>query len=58
MLKRYNSYNNHLGNAVDELYTAQELMNTEIKDQRQSISSSNSKIKRFKDDLYKTVQFI
>lgn len=28
LLNKYNSYNNHLGNAVDELYTAQELMGT------------------------------
>ncbi|EAS05472.2 WD40 domain protein (macronuclear) [Tetrahymena thermophila SB210] len=58
LLKKYNSYNNHLGNAVDELYTAQELMNSEIKNQRTVISSTNNKIKRFKDDLYKAVQHI
>ncbi|EGR29835.1 WD repeat protein [Ichthyophthirius multifiliis] len=58
LLKKYNSYNNYLGNAVDELYTAQELMNQQIKDQRNTISTQNTKIKRFKDDIYKAVQFI
>ena len=33
-------------------------MNTEIKQQRVSISATNNRIKRFKDDLYKSVQHI
>lgn len=33
-------------------------MNSEIKNQRTIISSTNNKIKSFKDDLYKAVQHI
>lgn len=33
-------------------------MNSQIKQQRNKISFTNHRIKRFKDDLYKTAQFI
>ncbi|EWS71110.1 WD40 domain protein (macronuclear) [Tetrahymena thermophila SB210] len=57
-LKELNAYNNYLGTVVDELYTTQETMKEDIKQQRQQISVQQVKISRFKDDVYSLAQHI
>jgi len=57
-LKGLNSYNSYLGLVVHDLDTKQTEMQNHIKQQRLLISAQAVKIKRFKDDIYQTVQFI
>ncbi|EGR34794.1 WD repeat protein [Ichthyophthirius multifiliis] len=57
-LKSLNKYNNYLGTVVDELYTTQEAMKVEIQYQRNIIYKQETKISRFKDDVYRVTQNI
>jgi len=57
-LKKFNAINNTLGMVVDELDSAQEAMKAQIMNQRAHLSSQVVKIRSFKNDVYKTIQFI
>lgn len=57
-LKKFNELNNQLGEFVNNLDSIQSTLNEEIKKKRSNISYQNVKIKQFKDDVYKSVQFI
>lgn len=57
-LKKFNELNNQLGEFVNNLDSIQSTLNEEIKKKRSHISYQNVRIKQFKDDVYKAVQYI
>ncbi len=57
-MKTFNELNNQLGDFVNKLDSIQGDLNIKIKKLRSHISYQNVKIKQFKDDIYKAVQYI
>jgi cilia- and flagella-associated protein 57 len=57
-LKQFNRVNAHLGLMVKDLQEKQAKMQSGITNERNKLRENANKIKRMKDDVYETVQFI